>query len=100
MAFTFSAADAQTLLTVFFPFVLPFVIRYIKQDGFSKSVNLAIAVVVSVLAGALACYAGGTLTNEVSVVTASALIFAQAQAHYATWFEAIFEPAPVVPPTE
>lgn len=85
----FTAEDAQTLLTVFLPFLVPYIVSYFKRPGTSKLTNLLVAIGVSILAGFLAAYAGGELTDATTVVTAAALIFAQAQAHYATWFSSL-----------
>ena len=89
MDLPFTQADAQTLLTVFLPFLVPYIVSWLKRPDSTKLANLLVAIGVSVLAGALAAYAGGQLTDATSVVAAGALIFAQAQAHYATWFSSL-----------
>lgn len=88
MVFTFTPQDAQIVLSFLASILVPFVVSLIKRQSWPSWLSVVVVVVVSLIAGALSQYASGTLTGG-SVIAAAALIFAAAQAYYATWFQAL-----------
>lgn len=86
--FTFSPAEAQLVLGFLASVIIPFIVSFLVKPTTSKGVKVAVAVVISVLGGALSQYAAGELHGG-SVVVAALGIFAASQAHFASWFSGL-----------
>lgn len=88
MTWTFTPADAQIILAILASAIVPLVVGALGRVTWPAWAKLALAILISLIAGGLTEYAAGHL-NGGSVIAAAALIFAASQAHYATWFKSL-----------
>jgi hypothetical protein len=86
---SFTPEDARVLFGLLASLGVPFVVNFFKRQSFSRAANVAIAIAVSILGAVLSEWAAGTLTPG-SAAIAAGVIFTAAQAHYASWFSALF----------
>lgn len=86
--FTFSPAEAQLVLGFITSVLIPFIVSFLVRPNTSKGTKVAVAIVASIVGGALSQYAAGELSGG-SVVVAALGIFAASQAHFASWFSGL-----------
>ena len=84
MDFTFSPAEAQVLLGLLASVVVPFLVSLFSKPTTNKYVKLGLALVTSLVGGALTVYIDGGLTG--SVILAGAVVFMASQVHLVSWF--------------
>ena len=86
--FTFSPTEAQLALGFLSSVIVPFIVSLLVRPDTSKAGKLAIALLFSVVGGALTQYAAGELSGG-SVLVAALGVFAASQAHFAGWFSGL-----------
>lgn len=85
----FTATEARLLYGLIASFVVPFVVSLLKRSDWQPRTKVMLAMVVAVAAGFLSEFAAGTLDGPISAIVAGVAIFTAAQAHFATWFQAL-----------
>lgn len=90
MNLSFSASDAQLILTFLSSIAVPFIVSYLRGALWSKQAKFALAVGVSVVAGFLTQYVAGFFDGETrSVVAVIFGVFTASQVHFASWFSGL-----------
>jgi protein-S-isoprenylcysteine O-methyltransferase Ste14 len=86
---SFSPDDARVAFGLLASLLVPAVVQALKQRSWPTAAKVAVAVLVSIVGAVCSEWAAGTLTAG-SAIVAAGVVFTAAQAHYATWFSALF----------
>lgn len=106
MTITFSLTDAGIILALVSSVIIPFATSWLKQVHWPDYAKWGVAVALSLLAGALAAYSSGQLTDHpLSIVELGSLILSLSTGVYHTAFKGLGleawlnpPPAPTQPP--
>ena len=83
----FGAAEAQAAQMILASVLVPFATSLIVKPTTNKYAKLALAVLLSLIGGALTVFLAGGLTG--SVFLAAFAVFMASQAHFASWFKGV-----------
>lgn len=84
-----SVEDAKTLTTFISAMVIPFAVIWLQKVEWSAQAKFALALVLSLVAGALTAYVAGQLVFSGSLIQNASVIFSAAQVVYYGAFRAL-----------
>ncbi len=100
MTITFSLTDAGIILALLSSVIIPFATSWLKQVHWPDYAKWGLAVGLSLLAGALAAYSSGQLTDHpLSIIELGSLILSLSTGIYHTAFKGLGLEAWLNPPT-